>query len=143
VAHYFAYDLDMDPKRVLPRCPSAKPLRKGKLPYYRPEFVQYGSAPAVLDIVPDEKKEVWGVLYFIPDTEVPGLDSGAEPGKSKRLLPVWDTDNRAYAAYVFANDSEGTFTPPDKEYHSKIVNMIRMGDLPDKYYDQISAIKPK
>lgn len=143
MAHYFAYDADMDPDRVMARCPGAKFLRKAKLPFYRPEFVEYNGAKPVLDIVPDEKKDVWGVLYFIPDTEVPRLSLAADPGKTSRILPAWDPDNRAYAAYVFANDSEGKLVPPDKEYHLKIMNLVRMAELPDKYFELLNAVKPK
>jgi hypothetical protein len=143
MAHYFAYDLDMDPARLIERCPGAKPLRKGKLPYYRPEFVQYGEAKPVLDLVPDEKKEVWGVLYFVPDPEVDRIDPGVEPGKVRRILPAWDPDNRAYAALVYTNPAEGMIALPDKEYHSKILNLVRLAELPDKYFDLINAVKPK
>lgn len=144
MAHYFAFDWDMDPDRVLARCPGAKRLRIAKLPYYRPDFIEYeGAAGTVLDLVPDEKKEVWGVLYFLPDIEVPGLDRAAEKGKTRRLMPVWDTDNRTYAGHVFTSDQEGKIVPPDKEVHAKILNLVRMNELPDKYYEALNALKPK
>jgi hypothetical protein len=142
MAHYFAFDLDMDPRRVAERCPGARLLRKAKAPYYRPEFVEY-EGRVILDLVPDEKKEVWGVLYFVPDEEVPRLSTGIEPFRSNRILPAWDPENRAYAAIAFLPDIEGRVAPPDKELHGKILNLARMSELPDKYTDALNAIKPK
>ncbi len=143
MAYYFAYDLDMDVNRVQARCPGAKFVRKAKLPYYKPEFVEYPGAKPIIDLVPDEKKEIWGALYFVQDIDVAQLDLGMDKNRTRRLLPVWDSDNRTYAAYVYATDLEGNIVPPDKDYHEKILNLSRMVEVPDKYYDALKAIKPK
>ena len=73
---YFAYGSNLDWAQMKQRCPLAKFVCHGKLPAHRLAFTLKSAKPdcGVADVLPDQAKDVWGVVYEIPDNELKNLD---------------------------------------------------------------------
>src|SRR4029434_6514613 len=82
---YFAYGSNMDAAQIKERCPSAKFVCRAKLPSHRLTFTRMSVIRrcGVADILRDETKEVWGVVYELPENELENLDNdeGFRPGR--------------------------------------------------------------
>src|SRR5947208_12969770 len=69
---YFAYGSNMDSTQMKERCPSAKFVCRAKLPSHRLAFTLRSCRRGcgVADILRDEAKDVWGVVYELPENEL-------------------------------------------------------------------------
>jgi len=143
MAWYWAYDEDMDEAAVRARCPNARKVTTAKLPASRPEFLAYEEGESVMEVVPDAKAETWGVLYFIPDTELMNVSQGATRGRRVRFRPVWDPQNCAYNAYLLEGDADAPVAAPPKEKAEKIFGLAVSHEFPEKYVTALAAIKGK
>lgn len=74
------------------RCPSAKFVCRAKLPSNRLAFTRKSVSRrcGVADIVHDETKEVWGVVYELPKSELKNLD------KDESFRPGRPDDQKEY-----------------------------------------------
>jgi hypothetical protein len=73
---YFAYGSNMHAAQMKERCPSAKFVCRGKLPSHRLAFTLRSRSRrcGVADILRDETKEVWGIVYELLENELENLD---------------------------------------------------------------------
>ena len=73
---YFAYGSNMDWAQMKERCPWAKFVCRAKLPSHRLAFTLRSCSRrcGVADILRDETKDVWGVVYELPENELKNLD---------------------------------------------------------------------
>jgi len=133
MAWYWAYGEDMDEAVIRTRCPSAKKVTVAKLPNARPEFYAYSDGKAVMDVAADAKQEMWGVLYFIEDTELMNVRFGAPLRLGVRFRPVWDAESRAYHAYLLEGDGDAPIATPPKEVFERLFGLGVSHDLPEKY----------
>jgi len=82
---YFAYGSNLDWAQMKQRCPLAKFVCRAKLPAHRLAFTLKSARRdcGVADVLPDQAKDVWGVVYELPDSELKNLDKreGYRPGK--------------------------------------------------------------
>lgn len=141
MAWYWAYDEDMDEATLRTRCPGARKVTTARLPAARPSFLAYEDGEAVMDVAPDPKADMWGVLYFIPDTELMNVREGAPRRKHVRFRPVWDPENRAYNAYLLEGDGAAPEIVPPKEQTERIFSLAVSHELPEKYVNALAAIK--
>jgi gamma-glutamylcyclotransferase (GGCT)/AIG2-like uncharacterized protein YtfP len=83
---YFAYGSNMHAAQMKERCPSAKFVCRGKLPSHRLAFTLRSCSRrcGVADILRDETKEVWGVVYELLENELENLDKDEDfnPGRA-------------------------------------------------------------
>jgi hypothetical protein len=143
MAWYWAYDEDMDEATLRARCPGAKKVTTAKILAARPAFLAYEEGEAVMDVSPDPKADMWGVLYFIPDTELMNVREGAARRKQVRFRPVWDPENRAYNAYLLEGDGDAPDATPPKEKAERVFGLAVSHDLPEKYVSALAEIKGK
>src|SRR5438046_3310953 len=82
---YFAYGSNMDWAQMKERCPFAKFVCRAKLPSHRLAFTlrSYSRRCGVADILRDETREVWGVVYELRESELKNLDKDEDfnPGR--------------------------------------------------------------
>jgi hypothetical protein len=82
---YFAYGSNMDWAQMKERCPCAKFVCRAKLPSHRLAFTLRSCSRrcGVADILRDETKDVWGVVYELPENELGNLDKDEDfnPGR--------------------------------------------------------------
>ena len=73
---YFAYGSNLDWAQMKQRCPLAKFVCRAKLPAHRLAFTLKSAKRdcGVADVLPDQAKDVWGVVYELPDNELKNLD---------------------------------------------------------------------
>ncbi|HUK31292.1 MAG TPA: gamma-glutamylcyclotransferase [Candidatus Acidoferrum sp.] len=88
-----------------------------------------------------EAAEVWGVLYSIPDADLPTLDDG-EVGYERVTLPVRTADNAESQAWVYiaspANTDDGL--RPYTWYKRFLVEGAREHALPPEYIASLENI---
>jgi gamma-glutamylcyclotransferase (GGCT)/AIG2-like uncharacterized protein YtfP len=73
---YFAYGSNVDWAQMNQRCPLAKFVCRAKLPAHRLAFTLKSATRdcGVADVLPDQTKDVWGVVYELPDNQLKNLD---------------------------------------------------------------------
>lgn len=142
MAWYLAYGEDMDEAVLKELCPSAKKVTLAMSPETRFEFLRH-NGEVYLDLVPAKKQELWGVLYFIEDTELMNVRARAPKVLRVRFRPVWDPDSKGYNAYLLEGDAEGEVVPPPKEIMDKIWGCAVAHGLPEKYLKGLDQIRPK
>src|SRR5205823_3802603 len=73
---YFAYGSNMDWAQMKERCPCAKFVCRAKLPSHRLAFTLRSCRRrcGVADILSDETREVWGVVYELLEIELKNVD---------------------------------------------------------------------
>jgi gamma-glutamylcyclotransferase (GGCT)/AIG2-like uncharacterized protein YtfP len=151
---YFAYGSNMHAAQMKQRCPSAKFVCRGKLPSHRLAFTlsSYSRRCGVADILRDETKEVWGVVYELLENELENLDKDEDfnagrpdhqneytrenhyvcrEGDAKRLLLV----------SLYRGHPQLDPPLPDCDYKSLIVEGARHWQLPSQYIQEIEAIQ--
>ena len=69
---YFAYGSNLDWAQMKHRCPSAKFVCRAKLPTHRLAFTIKDAERdcGVADVLPDQTKLAWGVVYELTDNEL-------------------------------------------------------------------------
>src|SRR5262249_1227776 len=73
---YFAYGSNLDWAQMKQRCPLAKFVWRAKLPAHRLAFTLKSAKRdcGVADVLHDQTKVVWGVVYELPYDELKNLD---------------------------------------------------------------------
>ena len=107
--YYFAYGSNMDPTQMEHRCPAAVPVGLGVLSGFRLTFDYWSKRRKcyVADIVsePVEASNVWGVLWFVTNSDLVALDGyeGVSTGSYRRITvkpSVFGISVEAYAYQV-------------------------------------------
>jgi gamma-glutamylcyclotransferase (GGCT)/AIG2-like uncharacterized protein YtfP len=150
---YFAYGSNLDWEQMRGRCPSAKYVAIAELPNHRLAFTRESiwRRCGVLDVVPDDSKNVWGVVYEILESEIGLLDEdeGYRPGRErvanayvreqhqvfrdgdkKHPLPVW----------LYVGNPQANPPPPNAEYKSLLIKGATHWKLPADYIGQLNQI---
>lgn len=148
---YFAYDANMDWDRLTDgsRCPLAQFLFRARLPDHRLAFTRFSAArnSSLADIVPARGGCVWGVVYHVEDSDLPGLYSSVEyqPGcETSACIPIVvkvepDVSERRHllATTFHARHREAETQPPGQHYLSHLLNGARHWSLPEEYVDEL------
>ena len=151
---YFAYGSNMEWAQMKQRCSLAKFVCRAKLPAHRLAFTLRSCKRGcgVADILRDEAKEVWGIVYELSQDELKNLDKDEDfsprrpdnqneytrenhyvwrEGDAKRLLLV-----SLYRGHPQANPPL-----PDFDYKSLIVEGARHWQLPADYIRELESIQ--
>ena len=150
---YFAYGSNMDPDQMKCRCPSAEFKCRAKLPEHRLAFTRKSSnrGCGVADVVPDEDKDVWGVVYEIDEQDVACLDrcEGYRPGRpehqnayvrqARKVLQEGEPKRPLEVLTYFANPQPDPPRPSD-EYMQTIIRGARHWGLPNEYVRKLQEI---
>jgi len=150
---YFAYGSNLDWAQMKQRCPLAKFVCRAKLPAHRLAFTLKSVRRdcGVADVLPDQAKDVWGVVYELPDSELKNLDKreGYRPGKpyhqnqyTREDQYVWpDGDaKRPLLVTLYLGNLQLDPPLPSDDYKKLIVDGAKHWDLPAEYIRQLESI---
>jgi gamma-glutamylcyclotransferase (GGCT)/AIG2-like uncharacterized protein YtfP len=124
-------------------CPGAEPLGPARLDDHRLAFLRrsrrWGAGAA--DVTEDPGHSVWGVLYELPDTELPALDVREGAGLAYRRFEVslrlGDELRSAFAYRTLA--PEPAELAPDPRYVDLMLSGAREHRLPADYVSSITS----
>jgi gamma-glutamylcyclotransferase len=151
---YFAYGSNLDWAQMKCRCPLAKFVCRAKLPAHRLAFTLKSVKRdcGVADVLPDHSKDVWGVVYELPDNELKNLDKreGYRPGKpyeqsqyTREDCYVWQEGDARQALLVVLYLGNLQLDPPlpSDDYKRLIVDGAKHWNLPAEYIRQLESIQ--
>ncbi len=153
---YFAYGSNMDWAQMKERCPCAKFVCRAKLPSHRLAFTLRSCRRrcGVADILRDETREVWGVVYELLENELKKLDKDEDfnPRRpddqneyTREICYVWREGDAKQPFLVSLYRGHPQFNPPlpDCDYKSLIVEGARHWQLPVDYIRQLESIQTR
>jgi len=151
---YFAYGSNMHSAQMNQRCPLAKFVCRAKLPSHRLAFTlkSFKRGCGVADVLYDEGKEVWGVVYELPENELRDLDKdesfgpGQPDGENEYTREnhyVWPNGDVKQAILVALYRGHPQLDPPlpSYEYKELIVEGARHWNLPAEYVRELESIQ--
>src|SRR5262249_34161702 len=151
---YFAYGSNMHSAQMKERCPLAKFVCRAKLPSHRLAFTlkSVDRGCGVADVLYAEGREVWGVVYELPDTELKDLDKDGSlrPGRpddqnkyTREHHYVWPEGDAKRALLVALYRGHPQLDPllPSHEYKRLIVEGAKHWNLPAGYIRELESIQ--
>lgn len=151
---YFAYGSNLCPKQMWERCPDVRFKCVAVLEGYRLAFsrTSKGRGCGVADVVPDEGKQVWGVVYEVTEDDLPCLDrnEGYRPDRPEgqnayvrrrcSVRPREDSEAALEAWCYFANPQPGNHVPSE-DYMRTIIRGARFWSLPPSYIRELEEVQ--
>ena len=151
---YFAYGSNMHSAQMMERCPSATFVCRAKLPFHRIAFTlkSIERECGVADVLYDEGKGVWGVVYELSENELKDLDKDESfrPGRrddqnkyTREKHYVWPEGDVKRALLVWLYRGHPQLDPPlpSHEYKKLIVEGARHWNLPAEYIRELESIQ--
>lgn len=149
---YFAYGSNLDWAQMRDRCSSAKFVCVARLPDHRLAFTRKSSSRAcgVADAVPQNGREVWGVVYEIQETEIGKLDQaeGFEPRRTKnayvreqRHVLADGDESKPMAVWVYFASKQKNPPLPSANYKKLVTDGARFWHLPAEYIEALEKIE--
>jgi gamma-glutamylcyclotransferase (GGCT)/AIG2-like uncharacterized protein YtfP len=151
---YFAYGSNMDWAQMKERCPSAKFVCRAKLSSHRLAFTLRSVCRGcgVADILADESKDVWGVVYKLPKIELKNLDKDEDfrcgrpddqNDYTRENHYVWREGDakRPLLVSLYRGHPQPNPPLPDCDYKNLIVEGARHWNLPAEYIRELESIQ--
>ena len=151
---YFAYGSNMDAAQMKERCPCAKFVCRAKLPSHRLAFTlrSLRRRCGVADILRDETKHVWGVVYELLESELENLDKDEDfnPGRpygqneySRENCYVWHEGDakRPLLVSLYRGHPQPNPPLPNCDYKNLIVEGAKQWQLPADYIQELESIQ--
>jgi gamma-glutamylcyclotransferase (GGCT)/AIG2-like uncharacterized protein YtfP len=151
---YFAYGSNMDSVQMKERCPSSTFVCRAKLPSHRLAFTlrSFSRGCGVADILRDEAKDVWGVVYELLEHELEHLDKSEDfrPGRpddqneyTRENHYVWREGDakRPLLVSLYRGHPQPHPPLPDCDYKKLIVEGARYWKLPVDYIQELESIQ--
>ena len=150
---YFAYGPDLNPGQIAQRAPGHRSLGVARLADHWFAFPRYspGDRSAVIGLVDAPGSIVWGLLYDIPEEDIPILNhlhsfvaGGPDELNDHVLKPVMvlrphHTQPVAAEAYVPVPD--GRKALPSAAYLAGIIEGARYHGLPRAYLAALQSVR--
>lgn len=136
---YFAYGSNLLRERLLERCPNLSYAGRATLPAHRLTFDKVSSDESgKCAFEPDEAEEVLGVLWSVPEKDLPALDhaEGVGHGYERRKINVMRSGERVEAMTYVASRCQPGLQPYDWYLALVIAGAVQQG-LPDVYVDRL------
>lgn len=152
---YFAYGSNMDWGQMQHRCPAAQFLFKATLRDYALAFThqRIQNRGGAADVVATPNGIVWGVVYNLENTDLPGLyqSEGYQPGRARNSYsptPVAvhpdDDPNRTINVTTFSVCRKlPPNQQPSREYLDLILTGARHWNLPQNYREALERIEAR
>ena len=150
---YFAYGSMMNFGEMRQRCPSAQFVAVARLPDHALQFTRrsINRGCGVADAVPQKGKDVWGVVYDIPEIEFGRLDvaEGFRPGSPLTANAYVREHHHVYRdgdevqpilVWVYLANPEPTNSPPNAAYKKLLVDGAKHWHLPGDYQAEIERV---
>jgi gamma-glutamylcyclotransferase len=151
---YFAYGSNMDAEQMKERCPSAKFVCRAKLPSHRLAFTRMSIIRrcGVADILRDETKEVWGIVYELLESELENLDQDEafrlgrpddQNDYTREHCYVWHEGDakRPLLVAIYRGHPQPNPPLPNCDYKNLIVAGARHWQLPGYYIQELESIQ--
>jgi gamma-glutamylcyclotransferase (GGCT)/AIG2-like uncharacterized protein YtfP len=151
---YFAYGSNMHATQMKERCPLATFVCRAKLPSHRLAFTltSLERGCGVADVLHDEAKDVWGVVYELPGNELKDLDKDESfrPGRpdnqneyTREKHYVWAEGDAKRPLLVSLYRGHPQLDPPlpSDDYKRLIVEGARHWKLPAAYIREVESIQ--
>jgi gamma-glutamylcyclotransferase (GGCT)/AIG2-like uncharacterized protein YtfP len=151
---YFAYGSNMHSVQMKERCPSSAFVCRAKLSSHRLAFTlrSFSRGCGVADILLDEAKDVWGVVYELPENELEHLDKSEDfrPGRpndqneyTRENHYVWREGDaeRPLLVPLYRGHPQPNPPLPDCDYKKLIVEGARHWQLPADYIQELDSIE--
>ena len=150
---YFAYGPDLNPTRMMERSPGHRSLGVARLADHWIAFPRYSPSDrsALISLVESRGSIVWGVLYDIPDEDLPILDYhyGFDPDRLPNLndhvareVSVQEVGNpQSVIASTYVAIADEKQSVPSAAYMALIVDGGRYHGLPRAYMAALQAIR--
>jgi gamma-glutamylcyclotransferase len=137
---YFAYGSNLDVEQMRERCPTARPLKRVRLPDHRLGFThlsrRWGGGAA--DILPHPGESVWGAIYLLGPSDLERLDR-FEGGYERLEVEVEDGEATPQVATSYTVREKGSFQPTE-EYLEKLLRWGAYWGLPDTYLTRLRTV---
>jgi len=155
---YFAYGSNLNWEQIKKRVPSSSFHGIAKLENYRLDFTRksVNRGCGVADIVKDENKDVWGVIYQFDEKDLGKLDKceGYNPNRVEnayrrieKMIYLEGKKDQPMTVYTYeVIDKEFGKYKPNKDYKGLIVTGAKYWDLPKEYIkflENIETMKDK
>ena len=135
----FAYGSNMDQAMMAARCPGAKALGVARLPRHARAVMREG----YLTLVRDPRREVAGVLWDVPLSNMAALDryEGVGEGLYRKVqqMVIGPSGARRALVYFGANAGPGLLR---KDYHAQVLAAAQACALPRADVAEIEALAP-
>ncbi len=145
--YYFAYGSNLSEEQMKQRCPNHKLLYVAVLKNYRLDFTIYSNKRdcGCADIIKDNGKEVWGLVYSLSESDLKSLDkSEGAPINYKRIkVHIINKMNKAKEVHTYEVTEKQPFQAPSNEYLNIIKNAARRYNFPKTYKDFLETINSK
>jgi gamma-glutamylcyclotransferase len=151
---YFAYGSNMDAEQMKERCPSAKFVCRAKLPSHRLAFTRMSIIRrcGVADILRDETKEVWGIVYELVESELENLDKDEafrlgrpddQNDYTRENCYVWHEGDakRPLLVAIYRGHPQPNPPLPNCDYKNLIVAGAMHWQLPADYIRELESIQ--
>lgn len=150
---YFAYGADLNPSRMTENSPGHKSIGVARLRDWWITFPRYSPVErsATVSIARQEGEAVWGVLYEVPDWDIPILDRifGFDPDGPLSLNEHIRRDvaverlgrPQQVVANTFIAVPDDRGARPTVEYMMQIVDGARYHGLPRAYLGALQAMR--
>jgi gamma-glutamylcyclotransferase len=118
--YYFAYNLNLNKKQMLERCPDSKPKFRATLHNYKLIFTGWNRQwrGGVASIKPFSGERVIGAIYEVSETDLKRLDKHeGYPNEYNQLnVKVFNEDGDAIEALTYIKTRQSEETRPSQEY---------------------------
>ncbi|QSR89414.1 gamma-glutamylcyclotransferase family protein [Methylacidiphilum caldifontis] len=151
---YFAYGSDMDWNLMRKKCPSTRFFSRALLDQFKLVVARESSQwkCGIFGIIPEDKSQLWGVIYEISLFDLGKLDvsEGYNPLKKdcgclrKECIVYKEGDNN-FPLTVFSYFPEIMPNPPplSLEYLNKVIGGAHYWHLPKGYIANLNRLLPK
>jgi gamma-glutamylcyclotransferase (GGCT)/AIG2-like uncharacterized protein YtfP len=139
---YFAYGSNMSASVMGAACPAHGFLGRARLPEHRLAFTRRSvrTGTGVADIVADEERTVWGVIYELDTEGLLALDrkEGAGWAYARAEVRVFAEDGTPHDALAYVVISKASEPiAPSSAYMRGLIEGGRERGLPREYLDEI------
>jgi len=137
--HYFAYGSNMARSRMLRRVPEAEDLGSARLDDWAFQCSKSGvDGSAKANLVARPGAEVWGVVYRLPTSRVPGLDL-IESGYRRKTVTVALGD-QALRCEVYVSDRLTDDPTPFDWYRALMIAGAEEHALPEAHLERLRSL---
>ena len=144
----------MDFEQMQQRCPSAQFVAVAELTNYALKFTRLSKDRdcGVADVIPEQGKNAWGVVYDIARMDVDRLDKaeGFRPGrplsansyvrKKRRVYRDGDHD-KPIIVWIYLANRQKNPPRPNAEYKKLLVDGAKFWNLPEAYRAELEQIE--
>lgn len=132
---YFAYGSNLDRDGMRRRCPHAVPVGQGSLGQHRFFIMASGYA----SVRPERDAVVYGLLWTIPDADLPALDAYEEVDNGlyrKTHVPISRDGGAIVDSLIYIGQCTGAGQPRDG-YMEAVIAAAASNDLPEPYQAEL------